>query len=138
VSNVIQSEVDWLIDTDRGIHAQSDLVVHLRHAMNQLMTCYSTTSQEHAMHLVRGMGGKIQFYFNHIEAPHSPRTMVKGWDFATWLIHLDRAISTLMEMAYRDASGQVEDQLVHILAMVQGLLVLFHGTERQGYEVSND
>jgi hypothetical protein len=135
VNDVIISEVNYLKDTDKGLKSQGDLVITLKSMMNQLITCYATTDQGHSMNLVRGMGGQIQCYFDYIQVKHSPRPQVNGRDFATCLIHLDRSVVALMEMAQRDARGQAEDQLVHILGVVSGLLVTCKGQPRQGYEV---
>jgi len=138
MSNVIKGEVQFLKDRNLGFIHPDNVVIALRSTMNQIMTCFVTSGHEHAMHLVRRLGGHIQFHWDHTGAKNEPRPTPKSQEFGTWLIMIDRAISTAQEMAHRRAIGDVQSQFMFIMSLTLGLIEDYGVIERQGYEVSKD
>lgn len=132
--SVIASEVAYLRDSDLGFVEEADVVVALRTITNQLFQCYVSSGEVHTMHMMRHLGGYIQYYFDEHRFAQNVRPMPEKQTFGEWLIHLNRLVTTCEESVIRGAVGDLRGHFMTILSLVCGAMQQHGAAMRQGYE----
>lgn len=128
------SEVAYLKANNLGFENLADTVVALRVTTNQVMHCYVTSGQKHAMHLIRHAAGFTQYYFDinkfaQIVKPNAPLDSI-----GEWLICLDLVVRKAEESISRHAIGDTKSYLMTILGILAGCMSQFGVEQRQGFE----
>jgi hypothetical protein len=134
VYSIIQSEVAYLQDYELGFDTEPDVIVAIRSILTQTYQCYISSGPVHAMHLLRHLGGFVQYYFNVHNFAQQTRPYAEQPSFGCWLIILDKIIGQCEDSVARGAVGDVRSHFMTILSVVLGAMEQHGGEMRQGYE----
>src|SRR5688572_26527397 len=131
LQKVILSEVQYL-ESRYTSYDFYDIALALECLKVQLVNCYVTTHPQHAMHLVRAMAGRIDFYFNHnyggiARSSHRPYTIP---EFIFWVIG---CTNKMTEYLRPGSPGDAKEMMCNLGAILAAMIQPHGALPREAY-----